>query len=172
MLHNVDVLCSDISRWYTKSMQINIIAVGKESSPELKHLQTEYEKRLLPFASVSWKFIPASRATEPEQIRNQDSDQIMSQLKTNDTVVLLDERGHEQTNEQFAQTFEQLSGSQGRLVFVIGGAFGATNTVRERAQFVWSFSKLVFPHQLMRVMLLEQLYRTQMVLQNHPYHHS
>jgi len=153
-------------------MQICIISVGKESQKELSALQNEYEKRLAPHASISWRLIPASRATDPEQVRSMDSEQIMAQLKPNDSVILLDERGHQQTNEQFALTFEKLSGTQGRLVFIIGGAFGVSEDVRARAQFVWAFSKLVFPHQLMRVMLLEQLYRTYMVQKGHPYHHS
>ena len=152
-------------------MQILIIAVGKESSPELSNLQQTYEKRLQPLTPVMWKLLPASRASEPDQVRSQDSELITGQLKSSDSVILLDERGEQQTNEQFAKTFEQLAGVQGRLVIVIGGAFGVDDAVRDRAQFVWSLSKLVFPHQLVRVMLLEQLYRTQMVLRNHPYHH-
>lgn len=85
---------------------------------------------------------------------------------------MLDERGKQLTNQEFASTFERLVGAHGRLVVVIGGAFGVNDVLRNRASFVWSFSSLVFPHQLIRVMLLEQLYRTYMVLANHPYHHS
>ncbi len=172
IVHSIDLLRSDISRWYTMGMQIYIIAVGKESSPELASLQNTYERRLQPVAGVTWKLLPASRAIDIHQARTQDSEQIQAQLKQNDTVILLDERGQQQTNEQFAETFERLAGSQGRLVFVIGGAFGVTDTLRERAQFVWSFSQLVFPHQLIRVMLLEQIYRTFMVQKGHPYHHN
>jgi 23S rRNA (pseudouridine1915-N3)-methyltransferase len=153
-------------------MQIVIIAIGKESSAELSKLQTIYEQRLQPHTKIVWKLLPASRAPDTEQVRAQDSNQIMAQLKSNDVVILLDERGEQMTNDQFATTFERLAGVQGRLVFVIGGAFGVTDTVRERAQFVWSLSKLVFPHQLVRVMLLEQVYRTFMVQKSHPYHHN
>ena len=153
-------------------MQLLILAVGKESSGDLALTLADYEKRLQPLADITWKFIPASRATDQDSIRSQDSAQILLQLKPTDQVILLDERGVQQTNEQFAQTFEKLAGGQGRLVFIIGGAFGVTDEVRSRAQFVWSFSKLVFPHQLVRVMLLEQIYRTYMVTRNHPYHHA
>ena len=153
-------------------MQVLIIAVGKESSAELAKLQATYEQRLQTLATITWKLLPASRAAEADQVRTQDSERILGCLKANDAVVLLDERGEQQTNEQFAATFNRLAGAQGRLVFVIGGAFGVTDEMRSRAQFVWSFSKLVFPHQLIRVMLLEQIYRTFMVQKGHPYHHS
>lgn len=153
-------------------MQILIVAVGKESSSELAAIQDEYEKRLRPLANITWKLLPASRLSSPEQIRKDESEQLLDVFKPNDSIILLDERGQQQSNEKFAATFERLSGSQGRIVFVIGGAYGVNDTVRSRVAFVWSLSLLVFPHQLVRVMLLEQLYRTFMVQQNHPYHHA
>jgi 23S rRNA (pseudouridine1915-N3)-methyltransferase len=153
-------------------MQILIVAVGKESSQDLAVIQNEYERRLQPHADITWKLLPASRLSNPEQIRQDESEQLLQLFKSNDSIILLDERGQQQTNEKFAATFERLAGSQGRVVFVIGGAFGVNDAVRSRAAFVWSLSELVFPHQLVRVMLLEQLYRTFMVQQNHPYHHT
>lgn len=152
-------------------MQIVILAIGKESSKELRQLELDYEKRLRSHTAIEWKLLPASRLKEPEAIRRGESEQISRFLKPTDTVVLLDERGEQQTNEQFATTFGRLTGTQGRLIIIIGGAFGVTEEIRIRANFVWSLSKLVFPHQLIRVMLLEQIYRTFMVQQNHPYHH-
>lgn len=154
------------------AMQILIIAVGKDTPTSLRSLQQEYEKRLRPHAKVEWKILPASRSDSSDQARLQETATILSVIKPKDTIILLDERGQQQSNEAFAQTFERLAGVQGRIVFVIGGAFGVADELRTRAAFVWSFSKLVFPHQLIRVMLLEQLYRTYMVLQNHPYHHT
>lgn len=148
------------------------MAFGKETSAELAGVQQNYERRLKPLAEIKWHVLPASRHTAPDTVRNEESQRLLEVLKPSDTIILLDERGQQQTNEQFAKTFQQLSGGQGRLVLVIGGAFGVNDALRERAQFVWSFSKLVFPHQLVRVLLLEQLYRTFMVLQNHPYHHT
>ena len=153
-------------------MQILILAVGKESSLATADIQHEYERRLKSHAAITWKLLPAARSIEPPLAKEQESSMILSQLKPTDTVLLLDERGIEQSNEEFAKTFEHLAGTHGRLVCVIGGAFGVTDAVRSRASFVWSLSKLVFPHQIVRVMLLEQLYRTYMVLNNHPYHHS
>lgn len=153
-------------------MQIHILAVGKESSSSILALQQEYERRLKPYASVVWKILPASRFSEQAQIRDDESKLITQNLKSNDAVILLDERGQQQSNQQFATTFERIVGMHGRTVIVIGGAFGVNDELRDRASFVWSLSSLVFPHQLVRIMLLEQIYRTYMVLGNHPYHHN
>lgn len=153
-------------------MQILILAVGKESSKAIFELQQEYQKRLKTHADISWKIVPASRLGEPEQLKDQESQSLLALLKPSDSVILLDERGKQFSNTAFAATFEKLAGTQGRMVIIIGGAYGVSDSLRQRASLVWSLSELVFPHQLVRIMLLEQLYRTFMVMQNHPYHHS
>ncbi len=153
-------------------MQIYIIAVGKELTGPYKQLADEYQKRLAPSAQIAWQLLPAQSSNQsPELHRSQESVAILGCLKSSDSVVLLDERGAQESNEQFAQRFNRLAGQRGRLVFIIGGAFGVSDEVRQRADYTWSLSKLVFPHKLVRVLLLEQLYRTQMVLRGHPYHH-
>jgi 23S rRNA (pseudouridine1915-N3)-methyltransferase len=153
-------------------MHIVIFTVGKESSPAISQLQETYQKRIQPYSSIEWKTFSPSRFTDPDQIREEESVALFKALKPTDSVILLDERGVQQSNAEFARTFEKLSGSHGRLVMIIGGAFGVNGALRDKASFVWSFSSLVFPHQLVRVMLLEQIYRTYMVLNNHPYHHT
>ena len=153
-------------------MKITIIAVGKPLSKELQSVALEYEKRLKPHATILWKLISPSQAHTAIEIKQQESAAILSALQPNDTVILLDERGVQQSNEQFALNFEKLSGTHGRCVIVIGGAYGVTEPIRDRAAFIWSFSKLVFPHQLIRVLLTEQLYRTYMIQIGHPYHHN
>ena len=147
------------------------MAVGKQLPKELQTVAKEYEKRLQPHATITWKLIPASQSKNNIEVKSQESASILSQLMPSDSVLLLDERGSQQSNIEFAKTFERLSGTQGKVVIIIGGAFGVTDELRDRASFVWSFSELVFPHQLMRLMLLEQLYRTFMVQIGHPYHH-
>ena len=153
-------------------MHIVIFTVGKDSSPAISQLQETYQKRIQQYSSIEWKTFAPSRFTDPEQIREVESATLLKSLKPTDSLILLDERGTQQSNTEFAKTFERLSGSHGRLVIIIGGAFGVTETLRERASFVWSLSTLVFPHQLVRVMLLEQIYRTFMISNNHPYHHT
>lgn len=153
-------------------MQITIIAVGKEMVGPAKELVTEYTQRLRTDLTINWQLVPSSRSQLPEQCREDESSAIQRMLKTGDTVILLDERGTLQTNPEFADTFASLTAGQGRTVLIIGGAFGVNDELRSRAKFVWSLSKLVLPHKLVRVLLVEQLYRTIMVQKGHPYHHS
>ncbi len=152
-------------------MQITIIAIGKESDPAYRSIMREYEKRLSPHAAIRWNLLPAVQSKNTEDIKKHESAAILTRCRPNDTIILLDERGTQFTNTVFSTKFTQLAGEHGHVVFVIGGAFGVDATVRERARLVWSFSDLVFPHQMMRVLLLEQLYRTFMILRGHPYHH-
>lgn len=152
-------------------MKITILTVGKPLTGSLKQLVQDYENRLSKYVQITWQLLPASQSRVAAICRDEESQAILRNLKSNATVVLLDERGEQYNNKTFADIFEQLAGNQGQLVFVIGGAYGVTEEVRLRAARAWSLSELVFPHQLVRLMLLEQLYRTTMLLNNHPYHH-
>lgn len=153
-------------------MQIHIIAVGKPTDGPLQELLQDYERRISRYAQVIWTVLSVSREQTEPQIRSEESGRIVAQLKPNDTVVLLDERGTEYTNEQLVAQLDKWQGSQGRLVIVIGGAFGVDEQLRQRAQAVWSLSKLVFPHEIVRLILVEQLYRSYMIKGGHPYHHK
>ena len=153
-------------------MQIHIIAVGRPSEGPLRELLQDYERRIARHAQIVWNILTASREQAELQIRSEESARISAQLKPNDTVVLLDERGAEYTNEQLVSQLDRWQGSQGRLVIIIGGAFGVDESLRHRAQAVWSLSKLVFPYEIVRLVLVEQLYRTYMIKAGHPYHHK
>lgn len=153
-------------------MNILIICVGKKHTKELVDVITKYEQRLANKIQINWRFIPPSTGAKQQQINNE-SDMIMRSFKMNDYIILLDETGELLTNQQFAGKFAELqtNGSIGRIVFVIGGVYGVDNNLKSKANLIWSISKLVFPHQLVRLILLEQLYRTMTLLDNHPYHH-
>ena len=156
-------------------MQIVIMYVGKSLGREYASIASAYEKRLQPFATLTWQEIKPSKPSKNSNglsAKAEESTAVLAKLQPNDQMILLDERGTQQSNEAFANTFAGLAQQQGRLVIVIGGAFGVDDSVRERANFVWSLSQLVFPHQLVRVLLLEQLYRTFAVQFGHPYHHA
>ncbi len=152
-------------------MKIRIIAVGKPLDKSLAAVQDDFEKRLLPQVQIEWQLVPHASSTAPDECRNAESNKIMTHLKDNDIVILLDERGKMPDNPTFAILWQDWLGRQGQLVFIIGGAFGVNADLRSRAQYVWSLSPLVFPHQLIRVLLVEQLYRTTAIIDNHPYHH-
>ena len=154
-----------------RAMKVHIISVGKAASRSIEDICQQYEKRLSPYMDLRHTLIPPS-SKDGNEARDLESTAIVKVIKTNDVVVLLDERGIQQTNVIFANTLESLSGRQGMLTFVIGGAFGVSDELHSRADFVWSLSALVFPHQLVRVMLFEQLYRTKMVQLGHLYHHQ
>lgn len=153
-------------------MQIIILSVGKSPEPSVQVLISDYERRLVPDYKVLWRYLPTSNSPDRKQSQNDESEQILKFLTQHDQVVLLDERGEQKDNEAFAHVFERLASTHGRLVFIVGGAYGVNESVRSRANFVWSLSKLVFPHRLIRLVLIEQLYRTVMIMKSHPYHHD
>lgn len=153
-------------------MQVTIMTVCKRSEPNIEALIEQYEKRMNSDVQVRWQFMAPSKSSDAMVCRTEESNLILNQLKATDRVVLLDERGQQYDNKGFADTFSRLASSQGRLIFVIGGAYGVSDALRTRADVVWSLSKLVFPHRLIRLVLIEQLYRTVMVVKGHPYHHD
>lgn len=150
---------------YTDCMHIQIISVGKASDRSVSALTDEYEKRLSRWTAVTWRLLPSGRTKDEE------SAAIMKLLKPTDYVVLLDERGTLATTEAITRELEKWLGSGRPIVLIIGGAFGVSGALLDRADFVWSFSKLVFPHQLMRVLLVEQLYRLFNYRDGGKYHH-
>src|SRR5699024_2652867 len=102
----------------------------------------------------------------------EESAAIAKHVRTTDYVILLDERGKNFTSPQLAQHVQQLFDTGRHPVFIIGGAYGVNDALRARADTVWSLSNLVFPHQLVRLMVVEQLYRAQEITAGRPYHHA
>lgn len=147
---------------------IIIIAVGTRHDPDLLQAIHRYERRLP--GVITWQLIPASTESD-EGARRIESRSIIEKLQTGDFVILLDERGLELTSPRLSQSLERWQQLGKRIVFIIGGAFGVDSILSERADYTWSLSPLVFPHQLVRLILVEQLYRSAMISQGHPYHH-
>ena len=147
-------------------MKLRIISVGKSSDASIQTLRDTYAERLRRWATIEWQIIPPGKSVEA------DSAVLIKLCRPSDFVILLDERGAQLDNQQLVDRFEQWLQSGRQLVFVIGGAYGVDQTVRVRADFVWSFSELVFPHEIMRVLLVEQLYRTCNLRDGGKYHHG
>jgi 23S rRNA (pseudouridine1915-N3)-methyltransferase len=147
-------------------MKLRVISVGKVSDAAGQTFQREFEKRLGKWTAIEWRLISHGNTISSE------SRAILKQIRPSDYVILLDERGELMDNEDLAGELEKWLGSARQIVFVIGGAHGVDQTVRDRAERVLSFSKLVFPHQLMRILLLEQLYRTFSLRGGGKYHHK
>jgi len=157
-------------------MRIELWSFGKAHEPYVKSGIEEFTKRLNHYFKTEWILIPTPKNTgmlSELDLKKKEGAIILDWLGPDDYLVLLDERGKNITSTELA-TFLQKKADIGtkKLVFLIGGAFGVDPTVQQRAQFTWSLSKLVFPHQLVRLLLAEQLYRAGTILKNEKYHHS
>lgn len=148
-------------------MKIVIISVGKEKDELTSDLIDHYTVRLMRYAPTEWLHVSHESTNEKE------GDKILSLIKKEDYVVLLDEKGRDQKSETIAELIEnRMVDSVKRMVFVIGGAYGAGAKVHARANYVWKLSSLVLPHILVRVILAEQLYRAMTILRGEKYHHE
>lgn len=151
-------------------MSLRIISVGKKHEPWISDSIERYQKRLRAPFDVEWVFLPSSGFDEPRSRQNE-SERILSRLSPDDYVILLDEIGKELTSPQLASTLEKQF-TYSSITFVIGGAYGVNEAMQQRANLVWSLSPLVFPHQLVRLILIEQLYRAQQISRGGSYHHE
>ncbi len=158
-------------------MKITIITVGKIKEKYLKDAIAEYSKRLtkyckLDIVEVADEKTPdnASEVVE-EAIRDKEAERIMKHIKDDMYVVTLEIGGEMLTSEELSTKIERL-GIQGKsdVAFVIGGSIGLGKGVLKRSDYALSFSKMTFPHQLMRVILLEQIYRSYRIMKGEPYH--
>jgi 23S rRNA (pseudouridine1915-N3)-methyltransferase len=145
-------------------MKITILTVGKAHDRTLADAIAEYQLRLQNQVKLQWVFIPVSE-------KQQESAELLKRLRS--YVILLDETGTMLSTPQFAEHLEQLqNNSVKELMIVIGGSYGVNDAVKNRADFVWSLSSLIFPHQLVRLLVAEQLYRAYDLLSGGRYHHS
>ena len=152
-------------------MSLHILAVGKKHESWVSEGIVRYQRRLKAPFLPEWILMPHS-SLDGIRARQDESERILSRLGSYDFVVLLDERGKTLSSPVLAETLEaQLDRSQ-KVLIIIGGAFGVTDELRDKAQLVWSLSPLVFPHQLVRLILAEQLYRAQQITLGGSYHHQ
>lgn len=156
-------------------MKLLILAIGKKHDPKLASALSDYSKRLAHYATIEWRLLEAKITTSmtQQEICEVESKLLVSQLTETDFVVLLDERGTQFDSTRFAQMLQQSRNrSIKRMVFVIGGAYGVNSELTHRANVIWSLSKLVLPHQLVRLILIEQIYRVHTILAGEKYHHA
>lgn len=151
-------------------MKITILSIGKKPRGAELELIDEYAKRIQKPWILEWKFVP-HQPGNVQKAKQDESSKLLEYISDNEFVVLLDERGKSINNMQLAEMFSPESTNQD-IVFVIGGAYGVDERVQARADKVLSLSGLVFPHKIVRIVLAEQLYRSQAILQGHPYHHQ
>lgn len=152
-------------------MAIKIIAVGKKHEAWVETGIKRYEKRLRRPFDASWVLL-AHSAKDGDAAREDESERLLLRLKDDQYVVLLDERGDLLSSPKLASVLAAPLDRSKTMVLLIGGAYGVNDAVRARADVVWSLSPLVFPHQLVRLLLVEQLYRAQEIAGGRPYHHE
>lgn len=153
-------------------MKIVIITVGKRHDALLADAIGEYKKRLGQDYSIEWQYISPS-TLRLDQARKAESVKVLASLKGSDMVWLLDERGEQVTSPALSAKLQTLKlHAVARLVVIIGGAYGVDDSVRDGANWTWSLSKLIIPHQIVRLLLIEQIYRASQIEKGTGYHHA
>ena len=152
-------------------MPLHIITVGKKHESWVVEGIERYQKRLKAPFNIEWVLLPHS-SLEGLSARQEESGRILSRLDAYEYIILLDERGKLVDSPTLSKLLEVRLDSSQKIALVIGGAYGVTDEIRNKAGFIWSFSPLVFPHQLVRLMLVEQIYRAQEIARGGSYHHD
>lgn len=155
-------------------MEVRIVSIGKTKSPYLREGIRDYLDRLRHYAKIEWLEVKEpvkSGKRTGEEIRRKEGDILLKALRRDERVILLDVRGRMLTTEAWVQWFRDAP-HRGihRVVFLIGGELGVSEAVRQRADEIWSLSRLTFTHDMTRLILLEQLYRVFTVLAGQKYH--
>ncbi|MBM7572554.1 23S rRNA (pseudouridine(1915)-N(3))-methyltransferase RlmH [Aquibacillus albus] len=158
-------------------MKISIIAVGKLKEKYLKQGIQEYVKRLGAYANVEIIEVPDEKApenmseAEMEEVKRKEGERILTKINTDTYIISLEIMGQMVTSEKFAEKLDQLAiHGKSKIAFVIGGSLGLSDEVSRRSDFALSFSKMTLPHQLMRLVLVEQVYRAFRINRGEPYH--
>ncbi len=156
-------------------MKLQIWAIGKNHEPYVRAGVEDFSKRISRYQSLEWNIIPVPKNSgmlSEADLRRSEAKTVLEWLDKDDYLVCLDEGGREMSSEELAGFMQQRANeSVKRLVFLIGGAYGLDEEVLRRAKTVWSLSRLTFPHQLVRLLLTEQLYRAFTINRNEKYHH-
>lgn len=158
-------------------MRIRIICTGKLRERFYAEAAEEFKKRLSRFCELEVIELPDEKVAddpspaEVERVKSIECRRMAEKLTPGDYIVALDPRGKELSSEQLAEKLSEIMlGGSSRIAFLIGGSHGLTDEIKKRADTLLSFSKMTFPHQLFRIMLLEQVYRAFKIINNEPYH--
>lgn len=156
-------------------MRITLLVVGKTTDPRLQSLIEDYQQRLkhyIPFEFVVVPDIKNAKTLSQEQLKSAEGQAILSFLTPAMDVLLLDEHGREFRSIEYADFLQKKMGSGRDLTLVIGGAYGFSKEVYNRATGKISLSQMTFSHQMIRLMAIEQIYRAMTILRGEPYHHE
>lgn len=152
-------------------MNIRVISCAKVRQQFILDGEAEYLKRLKAWSKVSLEELELSAKLPEAELKRKEAENVLGRIERGELFIALDERGKDLSSEQFARFLEgKMQAGHSRFVFGIGGAHGWDETVRAKAGFVLSLSKLTFPYQLTRLILIEQLYRALSIIKGQPYH--
>ena len=149
---------------------IKIISVGKIKENYLKEAILEYEKRLGKYTKLALIEVPDSTGNDIVKLLKNEKEQIEKYIQEKDYVITLEIEGKMLNSIELSKKIDQLTQHYANITFVIGGSYGLDEAIKKRSDFALSFSKLTFPHQLFRVLLLEQIYRSYRILNHEEYH--
>lgn len=156
-------------------MRITLLQTGKTRDSFIKEGVEVYRKRMVHYAPFVIETVPdlkSSRNMTMKEVQAKEGAMILKRVKPGDYLILLDERGKEYHSIGFAKHLNSLEGRVNHLIFVIGGPYGFSEEVYRRANEKFSLSKLTFSHQLIRLLFMEQIYRSFTILKGEPYHHE
>ena len=156
-------------------MRITLLTVGKTTDPRLASLIEDYRQRLTHYVPFEWVVLPDlknAKALSEEQVKAAEGEMILRALTPSMDVVLLDEHGKEMRSVEYADWLQKKMSSGRDLTLVIGGPYGFSPAVYERANGKLSISQMTFSHQMIRIMVIEQIYRAMTILRGEPYHHE
>ena len=157
-------------------MNLEFWSVGKSNDTYIQTGVVEFTKRISNYYKTGWKIIPPLKnaaGMNEQELKKNEGNKILSLLKKDDYMVSLDQKGKHLSSEGLADFIKIKSNESVKsLVFVIGGAFGLDKAVLDNSKFRWSLSHLTFPHQLVRLILAEQVYRACTIIKNEKYHHK
>jgi len=149
---------------------IKIITVGSLKEQYLKEAINEYLKRLNKYTNIEIVEVKDEGLVEKEKALKLEQEKILKYIQDKDYIITLEIEGKEMDSVEFANKIEKIQQEYSNITFIIGGSYGLSNILKEKANYHLSFSKLTFPHQLFRVLLLEQLYRSYKINNNESYH--
>ena len=154
-------------------MQIDLIAVGKRMAGWIESGIKEYQKRLpkhINFHLIEITPAVRSKNNSADNYKQKEEEKILTAISPDSTIIALDEHGRLISSQSLADQLQNWIDEQQHISLIIGGADGLSKTVLRKAHHTWSLSKMTLPHGLVRVMMLEQIYRAWTITQNHPYH--
>ncbi|GAC1424160.1 MAG: 23S rRNA (pseudouridine(1915)-N(3))-methyltransferase RlmH [Flavisolibacter sp.] len=158
------------------SMKIFFWTIGKSHDQYVKEGVADFTARISKYFDIEWKIIPSAKnaaSLSLQEIKKKESEKVLEMLRKDDYLVALDQMGKELTSEGLSLFLaERAKQGTKKIIFLIGGSFGMDSAVLKKAQLIWSLSQLTFPHQLVRLILSEQVYRGCTILHHEPYHHQ